>query len=145
MRSKLLVALVVFAAASCQTLRPKTKTRDPGAIEQVEFYIGGAFPPAPAYEVKSFHRANGTSVEPASRFRKLALRDDLEAGEYEYVLEPVDTAVHPASQHRLKGNVALWGPDNRITLQMPDDPIGGDFGEVFVTGRVRPSPQKHWL
>jgi|ERR1035438_2241408 hypothetical protein len=123
MQQRLVVALFVLVAASCQTLHTKSKTRDPGAVEQVEFYIGGAFRPAPKYQVKSFRAAN-TSQDLASRFRGLALHDDLKSGEYQYALEPVDTAAYPVSQYGLKGSVHLWGPDNWITLQMPDDPVG---------------------
>jgi hypothetical protein len=74
MQQRLVVALFVLVAASCQTLHTKSKTRDPGAVEQVEFYIGGAFRPAPKYQVKSFRAAN-TSQDLASRFRGLALHD----------------------------------------------------------------------
>ncbi len=136
---RVLAIMGCAAVASCQTGDTKAKLRDPGSVEQVEFYVGGAFRPAARYHVKSFHKV-GVSLELAPRFHGLALHDSLGAGEYAYVLEPDDTAAYPASDYSLRGSVDLWGPDNWITLQMPDDPVGGDDGEVFVRGRVQPAP-----
>lgn len=137
----LTVVLCDLGAACYQQREPQTKFRDPGTITRVEFYIGGAIRPAPKYQVKSFRGSNRDSVELGGRFHGLALGEDITIGEYDYVLEPVDTARWPLPQYRLSGKVALYSSDCWVTLQMPDDPVGGDYGEIFVTGRIRPFPK----
>jgi hypothetical protein len=105
---------------------------------QVEFYVGDPLKPAPKYRVTSFHKVGDDKEELAGRFHGLVL-DVFEGGKYEYRLTPV--GAEPHSTYELTGKLDLWGSTNWVTLQVPDDPVGPDFGEIDLPGRVIPCPR----
>lgn len=137
---RLATSLVVLAlVAACQAPHAQEVFKVWENRTQVEFYVAGRLQPAPKYRVRSFRRAGKNSPELAGRFRGLAAQD-LENGEYEYVLEPEVAPPGPPNMFDLMGKVQLYGPfPYWITLQMPTGSLA-DPDLVWITGRVLPPP-----
>ena len=129
-----ILSVVVCSCAPSQAAKARKKW---DLTTRVEFYVGDALKHAPKYRVKSFHKVGKNNEELAGRFHGLAL-EALEGGEYEYELAPEGPSAPRG--YELTGHLNLWASAYWVTLQAPD-PIGPDFGEIDVTGRVTPYPR----
>ncbi len=112
------VAAVVLIVVAC-SYAPSQSRKAKGwwaLTPPVEFYVGDALKPAPKYRVKSFHKVGNDKQELAGRFHGLA-PGAFEGGEYEYTLEPEDSAYRG---YELSGKLDMVFSAYWITLQAPD-------------------------
>ena len=132
--SVLLAILLIGLAFETSDAQQTVKKADDGP--RVEFYVARRFQPAPKYRVKSFRLVGKNSPELAARFRGLAAQD-LESGEYEYVLAPEIEPAGPRGAFVILGRASLYGPYAYwITLQTPTGSSVDGTNMSPLSGRV---------
>ena len=104
-------------------------------VASVEFYPVGSYWPVVPYRVNEFQPARQPTLNLASRFVGLSIKD-IVVGEYNYELVPISGTSE--SLPAKSGKVHVASGDNWVTVLAPQFPRGDRMGSVW--GEVSPHP-----